>query len=182
MTDLHRMCWGLVLTVSGTITSLPKWCFAEGDLMVQLLEQMILYQHDKFNCPCSWPSLLSKADCDGLKPLFADSTLSALYGVCRLNQNTKYTKYSSSVRQEDLNVACRSRWIWGKVLGHCKTRAEQWLCAPSPHSHCTTSPGYHSEHHRDLLTATTAGHVPAAWGMVAEGPLQPDRPSLLNLH
>lgn len=56
--------------------------------MVQLLEQMIVYQHDKFNCPCSRPSFLSKADCDGLKPLFADSTLSALHGVCRLSHGS----------------------------------------------------------------------------------------------
>lgn len=56
--------------------------------MVQLLEQMILYQHDKFNCPCRWPSFLSKADCDGLKPLYADSTLSALCGVCRLDHSS----------------------------------------------------------------------------------------------
>lgn len=79
-------------TVSGIITSLAKRYFTEVVLVVQPLEQMILYQHDKVNCPCSCTSL-SKADCDGLKLLYADGTMSALHGVCSL-------KHSNSPKQK----------------------------------------------------------------------------------
>lgn len=45
---------------------------------------MTLYQNDNVKCPCSCSSFLSKADGDSLKPLFADSTMSALLGLCVL--------------------------------------------------------------------------------------------------
>lgn len=64
-------------------------------------------------------------------------------------------KYNCSVVQEDVSVTCRSRWIWGRVLGHCQTWAEKWLCVPSPHSH---TPSTHQGWHRAAARGSAHSH------------------------
>lgn len=96
---------------------------------------MILYQHDKVHCPCSCTSL-SKADCDGLKLLYADSTMSALHGVCSLkhsNSPKQKIQFFGSAERSQSNLEEQVDLREGRYQGdgtHCRTWDEEWLSVP----------------------------------------------------
>lgn len=118
-------------TMSAAITLLPKWYFTEVVMVVQPLEQMILYQHDKVNCLCSWPSS-PKPDCDGLKPLCADSTTSGLRGVCKLNHSSSHKQFFSSAERSQSNSEEQMYLREGAMRGTAGHERSNGCTTPSP--------------------------------------------------